>query len=634
MIRVSLEYTHLHTFAAHIAEMRRKTTMNFKNPHSFHIPVMGLGYTIDTPLKVAKFGIGSVISIIEDDLVEEMRRYHCNKNQLEYFEIAKDSDDARAKRITAYLNLVGQLVSEQIEKLKKEEFTQGSDIVKYFEMLQDGSSIKELFNRMLRLNDTVLKSALQNELRQCIIPGDIDVNIMAKADRINYYPDGEEMSREYSDALSALRGFAMSKLNSSVVLSAGYNPVLYNYIDTFPDFLPDKSGKLQKKIILKVSDYRSALTQGKILAKKGVWISEYRIESGLNCGGHAFATEGKLLGPILNEFKENKEILREEILGLCNKNLAEKEHSLLSVDAPMKITVQGGIGTANENNFLLDYFKVDATGWGSPFLLVPEATNVDIETLNALATAKKEDYYLSNSSPLGIPIHSFRKSSSEIQRKARIDKGRPGSPCYKKYLSTNTEFTERPICTASREYQNLKLKQLDSMKLNKVMYDIERANIIAKDCLCEGLGEAARLKHHIKSPHKLKAVSICPGPNLAYFSGKFSLREMVDHIYGRIDILSSLKRSNMFMNELNLYVDHFKKELSTYQEKVNKIQSRHLQNFKFNLLEGVDYYKKLSVEFNRENKTYVQEFVNELNLIKASIAELLLPTCEEMPAQH
>ena len=41
------------------------------------------------------------------------------------------------------------------------------------------------------------------------------------------------------------------------------------------------NGKLAKTIILKVSDYRSALTQGKILAKKGVWISEFRIESGL-----------------------------------------------------------------------------------------------------------------------------------------------------------------------------------------------------------------------------------------------------------------------------------------------------------------------------------------------------------------
>jgi len=37
---------------------------------------MGLAYTIDTPIKVARFGINSVISIIQDNLVEKMRSYY------------------------------------------------------------------------------------------------------------------------------------------------------------------------------------------------------------------------------------------------------------------------------------------------------------------------------------------------------------------------------------------------------------------------------------------------------------------------------------------------------------------------------------------------------------------------------
>ena len=51
------------------------------------------------------------------------------------------------------------------------------------------------------------------------------------------------------------------------------------------------------------------MIQGNFLAKKGLWVSEYRIESGLNCGGHAFATDGFLLGPILEEFHQKKEQL-------------------------------------------------------------------------------------------------------------------------------------------------------------------------------------------------------------------------------------------------------------------------------------------------------------------------------------
>jgi len=34
------------------------------NPHSFHVPVMGIAFTIDTPIKIAKYGISSVISLL------------------------------------------------------------------------------------------------------------------------------------------------------------------------------------------------------------------------------------------------------------------------------------------------------------------------------------------------------------------------------------------------------------------------------------------------------------------------------------------------------------------------------------------------------------------------------------------
>ena len=52
--------------------------------HKFHIPVMGLAYTIDSPIKVARFGISSVISIVEDRLVEMMRRHYYPTINREY----------------------------------------------------------------------------------------------------------------------------------------------------------------------------------------------------------------------------------------------------------------------------------------------------------------------------------------------------------------------------------------------------------------------------------------------------------------------------------------------------------------------------------------------------------------------
>ena len=119
------------------------------------------------------------------------------------------------------------------------------------------------------------------------------------------------------------------------------------------------------------------------------------------------------------------------------------------------------------------HYQLDGTGWGSPFLLVPEATSVDEDTLQRILKAKKSDFYLSHASPLGVPFNNLRNSSGEEQRLSRIEKNRPGSPCYKKFLSFSTEFSSKPICTASREYQNLKLKDYAEGKTTQSEMDEE-----------------------------------------------------------------------------------------------------------------------------------------------------------------
>jgi len=77
-----------------------------KSLHSFHISVMGLAYTIDSPIRVAQYGISSVISIIDDELMEKMSAFYSKKFNLPYQEITKKAQDYRAERITTYLNLV------------------------------------------------------------------------------------------------------------------------------------------------------------------------------------------------------------------------------------------------------------------------------------------------------------------------------------------------------------------------------------------------------------------------------------------------------------------------------------------------------------------------------------------------
>ena len=596
--------------------------------HTFHIPVLGLAYSIDTPLKVARYGITSVVSIVDDILIERMRQFYTEKNTECFIPIKKTEPNFRSKRITSYLNMIKRMVNDQFSSLKQEPFETGTDITRYFELLPDTSPLKVKYDQMLSLEDKTLKTKLQNELRKEIQKGDIQVNIMAKVDRMNLSAPGDQIS----DALAGLKGFAESKLNSSVVLSAGMNPRLYSYLENFADFFPDQHQQFKKRIILKVSDFRSALIQAKFLAKKGLWISEFRIESGLNCGGHAFATEGYLLGPILEEFKLKKQEMIEELYGIYARSLQDKGIEITSIPH-LRISVQGGIGTADENNFLMNYYQLDATGWGSPFLLVPEATNVDQDTLHDLSTATQDDFYISGSSPIGIPFNNFRKSSAEKQRLERIAKGRPGSPCIKKYLSSNTEFTEQPICTASREYQNLKIKELQQAELSEESYKEKFEQITEKICLCEGLAASAYLKNGILKPKENKAVAICPGPNIAYFTGIFSLDEMVKHIYGKLNLLNNIQRPNLFINELNLYVEYLMKDITQHLKEISDKKSKYISKFQEQLQHGIDYYKQLIPQISNQTEVYRNNMLNELLEIEARL-NLLHPIEIKFPREH
>ena len=252
-----------------------------KQLHTFHIPVMGLAYTIDSPIRVGKYGISSVISIMDDDLIEKMNAFYSAKFEIPYHEITQKIHDYRALRITSYLNLVDKIVKEKFENFKAEIAESKTALENYIAILPNKSEIKKGLENLLE-NGFEFKENVKQYIENNLYPGDIDVNIMTKLDKDNFEKD-EQLPIEFNDAHAALRGFANSNLESSVVLSAGMNPRLYSYFENFTTFFPDLNNHLKKKITLKVSDFRSAMIQGNFLAKKGLWVSEYRIESGLNC---------------------------------------------------------------------------------------------------------------------------------------------------------------------------------------------------------------------------------------------------------------------------------------------------------------------------------------------------------------
>lgn len=589
--------------------------------HSFHIPVLGLSFSVDSPIKVARYGISSVVSIVDDELLERMREFYCGQYGISYDRITKTASDYRTRRITAYLDMAHDIVEGQMHQLRQQDFATGTDITRYFELLPSQSGLKQEYEYM-RSAPQPEQQHLQTQLRSKLTTGHIDVNIMSKVDKANYNAQGELLDDHFSDASAALRGFAQSKLHSSVVLSAGMNPRLYAYLPQFPCFFPDGNETFSKKITLKVSDFRSAMIQAKFLAKKGIWISEFRIESGLNCGGHAFATDGFLLGPILEEFKNKKSELLAELFVLYTQALTAMGIHCPTAVPQTRFTVQGGIGTADEHAFLTRYYEFDGTGWGSPFLLVPEATTVDDPTLDALITADEHDFYVSGASPLGVPFNNFRKSGAEQQRLERMAKGRPGSPCTKKYLVSNTEFGSSPICTASREYQHLKIKQLDTMELSSEDYQQQLESITEKTCLCTGLAASAYLKNNILKKKENAAVAICPGPNIAWFKSRYTLEEMAAHIYGRINLLVNTERPNLFVNELNLYITHIKKYVDDNCRTITDKKEQYLLKFKTQLEAGIAYYRRLKVELAELPDSMAENMLQQLLEAELSLHDI------------
>ncbi|MDD7887905.1 hypothetical protein [Flavivirga sp. 57AJ16] len=597
-----------------------------KKIHSFHIPVMGIGFTVDTPLKVAQFGMDSVISLVDDILLEKLRKMYSEKFEIPYSEITNKVQDFRAKRITSYLNLIHDLADKKFEDLKNIGIKKSDDLKAYINMLPNGASLKTEFKNLTEKGfniPEIKKWAIKN-----LVKGSIDVNIMTKVDKDNYI-NNEKLPIEYNDAHAALRGFVNSKLNASVVLSAGMNPRLYSYMGQFDDFYPSEKGTFKKRIILKVSDYKSALIQGKFLAKKGLWVSEYRVESGLNCGGHAFATNGYLLGPVLAEFKEKREVLKSSIEALLNQELINQGRVVPKKPLTLKISAQGGVGTQEEHAFLLNQYQLDSVGWGTPFLLVPEATTVDEKTLNRLTKAKESDLYLSNISPLGVPFNNLKGNTKDLEKERNINKGRPGSACPKKFVALNKEFKEKGICTASREYQHLKIKELEKQGLPLEVYQARYNNIIEKSCTCVGLGTSALLAYNLDTKVEGKGVSICPGPNMAYYSNIMSLKNITDHIYGRDNMVSRQDRPHFFIKELHIYIDYLKTKLDEARKTITKKEEKHLLTFTDNMKAGVFYYKKMFCELKNTFEDIKDVVLNELdtsertlNLIKVEIESL------------
>ena len=139
----------------------------------------------------------------------------------------------------------------------------------------------------------------------------------------------------------------------------------------------------------------------------------------------------------------------------------------------------------------------------------------------------------------------------------------------------------------------MKLKELEDKGLTDEQFNIQKNKIEEKACICVGLGTSVLLNNNLDTKREGTGVSICPGPNLAYFSKIMSLKDMVNHIYGRENVISRTDRPHVFIKELSIYLDYLSDQIDQSVVSFDKKTSKYLTVFSKNLKEGIHYYQDL-----------------------------------------
>jgi hypothetical protein len=114
---------------------------------------------------------------------------------------------------------------------------------------------------------------------------------------------------------------------------------------------------------------------------------------------------------------------------------------------------------------------------------------------------------------------------------------------------------------------------------------------VEKTCICDHLANGALIALGI-AEEKKSPQSICPGPNIEWFCKFYTLKEMVDHIYGRGPSLVPSIRPHMFAKEIVMYVEYFERMVA--ESTLTPPEIKGLLEFKNNLEAGLDFCLELA----------------------------------------
>jgi hypothetical protein len=132
-----------------------------------------------------------------------------------------------------------------------------------------------------------------------------------------------------------------------------------------------------------------------------------------------------------------------------------------------------------------------------------------------------------------------------------------------------------------------------------------KAAVLNKTCICHDLSGSATVKYGIDPE---ATTSVCCGPSIAYFNRVVSLKEMIDHIYGRTSVLAPIKRPHMLLRELQLYLNHFADECA--KSPLSLRTREYLTEFKRNILAGIAHYYALADHLADRKARFLEDLIS------------------------
>ena len=102
------------------------------------------------------------------------------------------------------------------------------------------------------------------------------------------------------------------------------------------------------------------------------------------------------------------------------------------------------------------------------------------------------------------------------------------------------------------------------------------------------------------------------------------MKEMIDHIYGRTNIIARNDRPNMFVKELSLYIDYFKEKIEEATRPFSDKQIKYFETFRKNMNDGIEYYKDLFSDVKLKFENTKSNLLDDLKVLEEELGRISL----------